>query len=251
MELIPTELQLENLKKMAKAAHESGFYSKVGNEAGLFSIMLLANELGVQPMQALSGGIWNINGKIEMSSRLMNMKIRQAGHKLEVIEHTTDGCVIKGTRKDTGEYYTATFKKNDADRAKCLDKPIWKNYPREMYFARALSILARILFPDVIGNCYVEGEISKEIDLEIKESPESTPKVEVQNRNSEVMKELIEKLATTEEELNAYLDHAQAKYDLSAEKLNELMKVWSEKINVVKPVYEEWIKANPLNREGS
>jgi hypothetical protein len=31
-----------------------------------------------------------------------------------------------------------------------------------MLFARSISRLARQLFPDVIGNCYVEGEVSGE-----------------------------------------------------------------------------------------
>ena len=45
----------------------------------------------------------------------------------------------------------------------------WVTFPRDMLYARALSRLARQLFPDIIGNCYVEGEIA--LDPNIKESP--------------------------------------------------------------------------------
>ena len=82
-ELIPTENQLNAIGFMAKQASASKFYASLGGEAGIVSIMLLARELDVPPMQALSGGIWNIQGKVEMSARMMNMKIRQSGHKMQ------------------------------------------------------------------------------------------------------------------------------------------------------------------------
>lgn len=252
MELIPNEEQMKALQAMAKAAHESGYYSKVGSEAGILSIMLLANELGIQPMQALSGGIWNINGKIEISARMMNMKIRQAGHKLEIKELTSEGCVIKGIRKDTGEEYVATFKKNDAERAMVLGKQIWKNYPREMYFARALSILARTLFPDVIGNCYVEHEIRGSDEAgtpSLTQLPETLPKVE--EKGDDKTKQLAEKLNTNYESLEAFLTYAIGKYSFTNERYMQVMDSWIEKPEVIQGVYDEWIAKNPLKKEGS
>lgn len=162
-ELVPSQQNLQSLEFMAKNAHQSKFYASLGGEAGIMSIMLLARELNVPPMIALSGGIWNIQGKVEMSARLMNMKIREAGHKME-IECSHTFCKIKGIRKDTGESNTVTFTIEDAQRAGLASRDVWKKNPDDMLFARCLSKLARRLFPDVIGNCYVENEIRESLD---------------------------------------------------------------------------------------
>lgn len=195
--MIPNESEINSLVTMARAAAQSGFYNKLGSFDGILAIMLLAREYDLPPMQALSGGIWNIQGKIEISARFMNLKIRQAGHKIKIERNDTTGCVITGERLDTKETYTATFDKTDAERAGVLNKQIWKNYPREMYFARALSLLARFLFPDVIGNAYVEGEIS---DKKEEEKPivtvltPSEPPIAIQDEIDQEM--LVERLAT-------------------------------------------------------
>ena len=161
MNLVPNQEEMKTIYTMAKSAHNSKFYDSLGGEAGILSIMLLARELEIPPMQAITGGIWNIQGKVEMSARMMNMKIRQAGHKLFInMEHT--GCQIKGIRKDTQDEFTVSFTLKDAEKAGLSNRDNWKKYPREMCFARCLSIMARVLFPDVIGNCYVEGEVKEE-----------------------------------------------------------------------------------------
>jgi hypothetical protein len=165
---VPDSKMLEAISFMAKQANASKFYQSLGGEAGILSIMLLARELDVPLMQSISGGIWNIQGKVEMSARMMNMKIRQAGHKMK-IDSDCNRCIITGTRKDTGEELIVTFSMDDANRAGLSQGNVWKKYPREMLFNRALSIIARMLFPDVIGNCYVEGEIRDAIDIDEEE----------------------------------------------------------------------------------
>lgn len=193
--LFPKNEEMQTLQVMAKAACNSKFYNNLGGEAGILSIMLLARELNIPPMQALSGGIWNIQGKVEMSARMMNMKIRQAGHELKVTMSDT-ACEVYGKRKDTGEEFTGVFTLKDAERAGCLNKTVWKQYPREMLFARALSLCARILFPDVIGNCYVEGEIELKEVKSHNHSHETikTPEVivEVQHVNDDQYNEMLE-----------------------------------------------------------
>lgn len=157
-DLILSEQHINALSFIARNAHASKFYASLGGEAGIMSILLLARELNVPSMQALSGGIWNIQGKVEMSARMMNMKIRQAGHKLKVACDSRH-CKITGIRSDTGEEMTVEFTMDDATKAGLTGKAVWKQNPDDMLFARCLSKLARRLFPDVIGNCYVEGEI--------------------------------------------------------------------------------------------
>lgn len=175
-----------SLQIIAKNAAESGLYGAVGGEPKIFMILLAARELNVPPCQALNGGIWNIQGKIEISARLMNAMIRKAGHSITITHCDETKCVMQGKRSDSGDTFTSQFTMEDAKRAGIANRTNWKAYAEDMLYARAMSRLARRLFPDVIGTAYVEGEIRdakcevinsipeepKEIVAEVEQDPE-------------------------------------------------------------------------------
>lgn len=194
--IIPTEAELKSYQIIAKVASNNPSWKKLGGGgsedqviATILSVMLLARELGVSPMQAISGGINNILGKFEISARIMNQLIRKHGHTLKVKTHTHEVCVIWGKRRDTGEEMEVRYHIEEAARAGLIkDGGGWKKCPEDMLFARAISRLARRLFPDCIGGCYVEGELQEtmlkqpvdevdvpkmdEIQVEVKENAE-------------------------------------------------------------------------------
>jgi len=69
-----------------------------------------------------------------------------------------------GKRKDTGEEMEVTYHIEEAARAGLIkDFSAWKSVPQDMLFARCISRLARRLFADCIGGCYVEGELQETI----------------------------------------------------------------------------------------
>ena len=173
-DLIPAADEMKALETMATAATNSKFFNTLNGKDGIFSIMLYAREIGVPPMQALMGGLHNVQGKITMSAQLMNSMIRKAGHKIEILESTNAVCILKGTRKDTGETATISFSLEEARNAGVYKSGgSWDKYPSDMCFARALSRLARRLFPDIIGTAYVEDEIEdkekEKDDAEVEE----------------------------------------------------------------------------------
>lgn len=170
----PSDHEMMVFQTMSKAAVESKMYKGIGDQAGVMMIMLAARELGIPPMQALNGGLNIINGKVEISARMMNGLIRKSGHKLEIKEISEGSCVIKGTRSDTGESQSSSFSVAEAQKAGLVKSGGgWQKFPKDMCYARALSRLARQLFSDVIGIGYVEGEI-KATDSEIQ-LPEDIP----------------------------------------------------------------------------
>ena len=73
-------------------------------------------------------------------------------------------CILHGKRADNGDTWTEYFSIDDAKKAG-LYRGQWLKYPKDMLFARALSRLARQLFPDVIKGCYVQGEIIADNDV--------------------------------------------------------------------------------------
>lgn len=190
-DIIPTQDEFKTLQLIATHAGSSKFFNNLGGVDGILCISLMARELGISPMAALSGGINYILGKVEISPRLMNSMIRQRGHTLDITESSDTSCTIKGTRKDTKETYVCTFTIEMAKKAGLVKSGGgWEKYPSDMLFARCLSRLARRLFADVIGPAYVEGEIADSKDemkmavneSEVKEEskkPESDPKISV------------------------------------------------------------------------
>ena len=90
----------------------------------------------------------------------MNSRIRKAGHSV-LVDPKSDHkiCILHGKRADNGDTCTAQFTIGEAERIGLTKSGAWKNYPEDMLFCRALSRLGRRLFPDLIGECYVEGEI--------------------------------------------------------------------------------------------
>lgn len=166
--LMPSQEEFQMLQIIAKNAQDSQLYAGVGQQAKIFMVLLAARELGVSPMLALNGGIWNINGKIEISARLMNGLIRRAGHSIKIVISNDTHCTLLGTRSD-GDSFETSFDMEDAIKAGLAGGNVWKKYPADMLYNRCMSRLARRLFSDVIGNAYVENEIREALAAEKKE----------------------------------------------------------------------------------
>ena len=150
--MIPSEHEIVVYDTMAKSAVQSKFYNDLGNQTALITLMLSAREMGIGPMAAINGGLHIIQGKVQISARMMNALIRRAGHSLQTLESTEEKCVIKGKRKDNGDEETVNFSLEDAKKANLVKSGGgWSKYAVDMLYARALSRLARRLFPDVIG----------------------------------------------------------------------------------------------------
>ncbi len=165
LSLIPSESEFHQLQFICKKAVESGLYNGIGGEAKILMILLAAREMNLPLMQSLNGGIWNIQGRIEISARLMSAMIRARRHNMKVIQCDSTKCIIEGKRNDTGDTFTAQFTIQDAQKAGLVKNNrdgspgTWMKYAEDMLYARAMSRLARRLFPDIIGTAYVEGEI--------------------------------------------------------------------------------------------
>lgn len=187
----PTKSELESYQIIAGVAASNPYWKKLGGNgdqnsvvATILSVMLLARELGISPMQAISGGINNIQGKFEISARLMNQLIRKFGHKMKVMHSDNQICQLWSKRKDTGEELTETFTIEEAAMAGLIKEGGgWKKCPKDMLFARCISRMARRLYPDCIGGCYIEGELQETIQGKVTDAPELPPLSEFNNED--------------------------------------------------------------------
>ena len=175
-------------KNLCAALMDTPYYKKLG-EAGIFAIVEKARSIGVNPLDGLNGGMYFVDGKVELSAAMMNQLIRQAGHSVTKDKRSDDTvCILHGKRADNGDTWSESFSIADAKLAN-IYRNTWLKYPRDMLFARALSRLARQLYPDVIKGCYVEGEIQC-LDPRDTQTPvmpeEPSPRVVVELDNESI-----------------------------------------------------------------
>jgi hypothetical protein len=227
MPLVPSEAELSSYKIIATIAANNPHWKKLGGNgseesvvATILSVMLLARELGLSPIQSISGGIQNIMGKFEISARGMNQLIRKHGHQIQVKMLTNELCKIWSKRKDTGEEMEVSYHIEEAARAGLIKEGGgWKKNPQDMLFARAISRLARRLYPDCIGGCYVEGELQESIQGKAVESIDVPSVAEV--NSVEVVEEPVKLLLPSDidsSEVERYLEisAAQSKVPIEA-----------------------------------
>ena len=154
-------ITLDNMQAMCKKLMASKHYQKMGEE-GVFAVIQKAKSLGMDPIDALGGSLYYVQGKCGLSTEAMNALIRKAGHSIQKDPKSSNSiCILHGKRADNGDTWTVSFSLEDAKRAGLL-KNMYEKYPQIMIFNRALSMLARQLFPDVIkGAGYTLDELKE------------------------------------------------------------------------------------------
>ena len=108
-----------------------------------------------------------IEGSASLRPEAMLGLVRQHGHSVTIstFDGTRDNqpCRIAkavGRRRDNGDEHVAEFTTLDAKRAGLIGKSNWKNYEDAMLTWRSISVLCRVLFPDVVlGAGYVPEEL--------------------------------------------------------------------------------------------
>lgn len=199
--------EVQQMQKLCDMLMTTKHYQKLGQD-GVFAIVAKAKSLNVDPLDALNGGLYYVQGKVGMSTEMMAYLIRQQGHSISKDPKSDDKIVIlHGKRADNGDTWTVSFSWQDAIRAG-LAKNMYERYPQIMLYNRAMSMLARQLFPDVIkGAGYTHDEL-KEIaggnlqfadvtfsDLDPREMQSLPPKAEIPKLALEKVLELQEILA--------------------------------------------------------
>jgi len=170
---LPSESEFANLEKQAKIFIESGFLPpSIKTPAQAITIAMKGRELGIPPMQAFSQ-INIIQGKPAMSGELMLAMCYRGCPTavIEFIESDNKKCVLEAKRRQTDKASKFKFDLDDATTAGLMLKDSWKKYPAAMLRARAISAMARAMFPDCLMGCsYTAEELGAEvtIDGEIK-----------------------------------------------------------------------------------
>lgn len=135
-----------------------------GKEADVFVTLLAGHELGLPPMAALRG-IHVIKGKPILTADTMVALVLGSG-AAEYFAPVPAECddfraTYETKRRDAPYPIRQTWTLDDAKRAQLMSNDNWSKNPRAMLRARAKSILARDVYPDVLAGCYEEGEVDE------------------------------------------------------------------------------------------
>jgi len=130
---------------------KSGMFKDIESQAQAVVKILAARELGLAPLESMTN-IYIVNGKVALQAKIIGSLIKKSKkYDYTVDELTNEKCVITFYVNDPEKKAigTSTFTKADAALAGIINKDVWKNYPRNMMFARALSNGARWFCSDV------------------------------------------------------------------------------------------------------
>ena len=159
---------IESFRKQCQVALQSRMLPQgISTVEQAMVIALKGKEIGIPMMQAFSH-IHVISGKPTVSAELMLALIFRncPGAQVHYIETSSKACTLEASRPG-GKPSKFSFTIEDAQSAGLLNNPTWKKYPSAMLRARAISTMARALFPDAIMGCsYTPEELGAPVAVQ-------------------------------------------------------------------------------------
>lgn len=185
---LSNQLTFDQVQRLAGMFAASGYFKDVTDVAKAGVKILAGAELGISPMAAMNG-IYMVNGRPSLSAQLMASCLIANGFKYKIVAHSAKVCTIEFWR--SGELLgVSTFTIEQAVEAKLADKDVWKNYPENMLFARAMSNGARWFCPDAFrgGQYYTPEEMSNgevvSVDQDYEDAVYASPTQQIEQQES-------------------------------------------------------------------
>lgn len=130
-----------------------------GKPGDVAVILMHGRELGLTPMRSLSE-IYVVDGKPSASATL---KVGLCVRHPEVCKYfraieVTERIATYETQRVGSEPVRFSYSMDDASRAGLTGRQTWKAHPKQMLSARAKSVLATMVYPDLVGNLYDPDE---------------------------------------------------------------------------------------------
>ncbi len=152
---------------------QSGFFADAKQEAQAIAKILAGAELGIGPVAAMTG-IYIVQGRVTLSANLMAAAIKRSGrYNYRVKKLDMTGCEVEFF--DHGQSIGLSAFGPDDAKAAGLTGDNWRKYPRNMYFARAMSNGAKWFCADVFaGPVYTPDEVGAPVNPETGEIIDTT-----------------------------------------------------------------------------
>lgn len=148
---------------------QSGMFPDIQSKAQALVKVLAGKELGISPFESMSA-IYIVQGRLSLTANCKAKLIKKSpNYDYKVTKLDDTECIIEihqtiGDKNEILGISTFTFK--DAAKAGLVNKDNWKNYPRNMLFARALSNGCTWYCPEVVS-----GYATYEEMIDVNASP--------------------------------------------------------------------------------
>jgi hypothetical protein len=184
--LVLTKLNtVEDLARVGDVFVRSGFFADTRDAAQAIVKVMAGQELGFAPIASMTG-VYIVKGKVSLSANLIAAAVKRSGrYTFRVRQHDAQICEIeffeldKAGNKESIGVSSFTMKEAregginmdwDKHSNGWKEKATWKNFPRNMLYARAMSNGAKWYCPDVFGGpVYTPDELGATIDGETGE----------------------------------------------------------------------------------
>ncbi len=161
---IPAPTNLDELQRMTKMLIASGYFKNVKDLAQGCVKVMAGQELGMSPVASLQG-IHFVNDRLCYEAVILGSALRRKGYRYIALAQSDNGASIEFFAPDGKSIGVSEFTEEHARLAGLLGKDVYKKYPRNMYWARAMANGCRWYCPDVFGGpVYVPEELGAEVD---------------------------------------------------------------------------------------
>ena len=149
-----SDLNLDELQRMAKMMVASGYFDAAKDPTQAVAQMAIkimaGREMGYGPFASVQG-IHVIQGKPTVAANLMAAAIKNHPRYNYKIRKMQNDCVSIEFFENSESIGISEFTKDDAQAAWILGKDIWKKFPGNMLFSRAISNGVRWYCTDVFN----------------------------------------------------------------------------------------------------
>ena len=154
MEQALVPLNLEETMTLGDVLAKSGFFKDTKQASQAVVKVLAGREIGFGPIASMTG-VHIVQGKPVIGANLIAAKVKaHPAYDYQITENTDTRCEI-AFYQGGAEVGRSSFTMDDARAAGLMGKDVWKKYPRNMLFARAISNGARWHCPDVFSGVTV------------------------------------------------------------------------------------------------
>lgn len=155
---------------------KGGAVAKTETPASCIAKAAFGEAYGWSPIVSVAR-VYLVEGRPCLAAEAMVGLVRERMPEAQIykVEHDKTKCVIKAKRSPSDEHWHVVEARIE-DFGHLKNKTNWKNYPRQMLWARAASMLTRELFSDVTLGAYTPGELEDAAVSRVRQvGPRSAP----------------------------------------------------------------------------
>ena len=169
-------MEFESLREpmaMGQVFAASGMFPDIKSQAQAAVKILAGRELGLSPFESMKN-LYMVSGKLAIQSNALASLVKtNVKYDYKVLSATNEECkieffeFIEGKKESIG---ISEFTFKDAAKAGLVNKDNWKNFPKNMLFARALANGVRFYCPDAACGWHIQEEYEDMVPADRRET---------------------------------------------------------------------------------